>query len=282
MAEKILPAVTATNYFDPEIEQVYMGATQFKNFLTCEAAALADIQGKYRTEPTTSMLVGSYVDAHFSGTLPVFQAQHPEIFKRDGSLKAEYQRANDIIARMEDDELYMLLMRGEKQVIRTGEINGVPFKIKIDSLLDAETCREIVQRFPDMASVMGPCDGAIVDQKVMRDTADVWSEEDRIRVPFVEGWGYDLQGAIYQAVEGNMLPFILAVGTKEDPPDLSAVYLSDDHLEAKLHEVEDKVPRFQAIKEGKEPPVRCEKCAYCRATRKLSHAISYPLDFELY
>ena len=281
MAEKILPTVTATNYFDLEIEQVYMGATQFKNFLACEAAALAGIQGKYRTEPTTSMLVGSYVDAHFSGTLPVFQAQHPEIFKRDGSLKAEYQRANDIIARMEDDELYMLLMRGEKQVIRTGEINGVPFKIKIDSLLDAETCREIVRRFPDMASVMGPCDGAIVDQKVMRDTTDVWSEEDRIRVPFVEGWGYDFQGAIYQAVEGNMLPFILAVGTKEDPPDLIAVYLSDDHLESKLHEIEDKAPRFQAIKEGTETPVRCEKCAYCRATRKMSHAIIYPQDFGL-
>lgn len=37
---------------------------------------------------------------------------------------------------MEEDELYSLLMSGAKQVIRTGTIAGVPFKIKIDSLLD--------------------------------------------------------------------------------------------------------------------------------------------------
>ena len=270
-----LPIVTAENYFSPEIQMAYMGASQFKAFDRCEAAALAELLGDYTPPSSTALLVGSYVDAYFSGSLPLYQAQHPELFKRDGNLKAEYVHAQDIIARMESDELYTLLMSGQKQIIRTGEIAGVPFKIKIDSLLDADTCRTVERKFPNTSSVFAFCDGAIVDQKVMRDMADVWSEEERRRVPFVEAWGYDFQGAIYQAVEGHMLPFILAVGTKEASPDLAALYISDADLSAKLAEVEDRAPRYQAIKEGREQPRRCEHCDYCKATRKLTAIRNY-------
>ena len=274
MAEmKHLPTVTAENYFDSDIEMAYMGSTQVKNFMRCEAAELARLKGEYRPATTTAMLVGSYVDAHFEGSLNVFQAQHPELFKRDGTLKSEYIKAKNIIGRMEMDDLYSLLMSGQKQVIRTGEIAGVPFKVKIDSLLDGDTCAEIVRRFPDTATVMGLCDGAIVDQKVMRSLEDVWDGEERACVPFWRAWGYDVQGAIYQAVEGHLWPFLLAVGTKEDEPDLQALHIRDEVLASKLAEIEDIVPRFQAIKEGREVPHRCECCAYCRATRKLTRII---------
>lgn len=270
-----LPVVTAENYFSPEIQMAYMGASQFKAFDRCEAAALAELRGEYTPPSSTALLVGVYVDAHFSGELPLYQARHPELFKRDGSLKAEYVHAQDIIFRMESDELYMLLMSGRKQVIQTGEIAGVPFKIKIDSLLDAGICREIARKFPDAAFVFPFCDGAIVDQKVMRDMADVWSEEEHRRIPFVEAWGYDFQGAIYQAVEGHMLPFILAAGTKEASPDLAALYIPDADLAARLAEVEERAPRYQAIKEGRERPRRCERCDYCRATKRLTAIRSY-------
>lgn len=270
-----LPVVTAENYFDPEIEMAYMGSTQFKDFQKCEAAAMAKLTGEYMPEPAKAMLIGSYVDAYFSGELPLFQAQHPEIFKRDGTLKAEFLDAQELIGRMESDELYMLLMSGQKQVIHTGEIAGVPFKIKIDSLLSSDTCKEIAEKFPEAAEALGMLDGAIVDQKVMRDLQDVWSSEEGQKLPFVEAYGYDIQGAIYQAVEGHMLPFVLAVGTKEDPPDLAAVYIPDDALRAKLFEVEDQAPHFQAIKEGRENPKRCENCAYCRAIRKLTSIVNY-------
>lgn len=269
-----LPAVTAKNYFDPDIEMAYMGSTQVKNFMRCEAAELARIKGEYRPDTTTAMLVGSYVDAHFEGSLDVFQAQHPGLFKRDGTLKSEYIKAQNIIGRMEMDDLYSLLMSGQKQVIRTGEIAGVPFKVKIDSLLDGETCAEIVRRFPDTATVMGLCDGAIVDQKVVRSLEDVWDCEERSYMPFWKAWGYDIQGAIYQAVEGHLWPFLLAVGTKEDEPDLRAIHIRDEILSPKLVEIEDIAPRFQAIKEGRETPRRCECCAYCRATRKLTRIIN--------
>lgn len=271
-----LPKVTPENYFSFEIQMAYMGASQLKSFSQCEAATLAELRGEYVPAISTALLVGSYVDAYFSDELQLFHNNHPEIFKRDGQLKVEYLHAQDIINRMEDDELYSLLMSGKKQVIRTGFIAGVPFKIKIDSLLDAAICEDIVNRFPGMASALGMCDGAIVDQKVMRSTGDVWSDTEGCNVSFVEGWGYDLQGAIYQAIEGHMLPFILAVGTKEDPPDLMAVHLRDNYLEEKFCEVEDIIPRFQAIKEGLEAPRRCGRCAYCRGTKKLTNAVSYP------
>ena len=267
--------LTRENYFSQEAQMAYMGSSQFKDFLSCEAAALAKIQGRYKPPASRSMLVGSYVDAWYSGELPDFTERHPDMFKKDRTLKADFLAANAIIDRMQADQLYSLLMSGEKQVIRTGKIAGVPFKIKIDSLLDAAVCRQIAEEFPGAAPALGFGDGAIVDQKVMRDLGDVWSDEERRMVPFAQAWGYDIQGAIYQAVEGHMMPFILAVGTQEEPADLAALYIPDDALRAKLYEVEDLAPRFQAIKEGREEPRRCERCPWCRATRTLRTIVDF-------
>lgn len=267
--------LTRENYFSQEAQMAYMGSSQFKDFLSCEAAALAKIQGRYKPPASRSMLVGSYVDAWYSGELPDFTERHPDMFKKDRTLKADFLAANAIIDRMQADQLYSLLMSGEKQVIRTGKIAGVPFKIKLDSLLDAAACRQIAEEFPGAAPALGFGDGAIVDQKVMRDLGDVWSDEERRMVPFAQAWGYDIQGAIYQAVEGHMMPFILAVGTREEPADLAALYIPDDALRAKLYEVEDLAPRFQAIKEGREEPRRCERCPWCRATRTLRTIVDF-------
>lgn len=267
--------LTRENYFSQEAQMAYMGSSQFKDFLSCEAAALAKIQGRYKPPASRSMLVGSYVDDWYSGELPDFTERHPDMFKKGRTLKADFLAANAIIDRMQADQLYSLLMSGEKQVIRTGKIAGVPFKIKIDSLLDAAACRQIAEEFPGAAPALGFGDGAIVDQKVMRDLGDVWSDEERRMVPFAQAWGYDIQGAIYQAVEGHMMPFILAVGTREEPADLAALYIPDDALRAKLYEVEDLAPRFQAIKEGREEPRRCERCPWCRATRTLRTIVDF-------
>lgn len=270
-----LPAITRGNYFSQEIQMAYMSASQFKDFSKCEAAALAKLRGEFSEPETTALLVGSYVDAVFSEEIDAFRESHPGLFKRDGSLKADFLKAEEIVERMRTDPLYMFLMSGEKQVIRTGEIAGVPFKIKVDSLLSGEACREISRRFPGARKALGFCDGAIVDQKVMKDTEDIWDQDAHTKIPFAAAWGYDIQGAIYQAVEGNMLPFIMAVGTKQTPPALEAVYIPDQDLAAALAEVEDRAPRYQAIKEGMVPPDRCGKCAYCRSTRKLDKIQHY-------
>lgn len=277
-----LPKVTSKNYYDPHIQMAYMGATQFKAFQRCEAAALATLRGEWAEKKTVALLVGGYVDAYFSGELDQYKEENPEIFssRYPYDLKKDYKVADKIIERMKRDRLYMLLMAGRKQVIRTGFIAGVPFKIKIDVLLNAEQSRQVVEQFPETAPIMGMCDGAIVDQKLMANFEAVWSPEDHEKIPFVEYWGYDTQGAIYQEIEGNMLPFIINAGTKEDEPNLCAFYISDADLAAKLAEVEDQAPHYQAIKEGREEPRRCEHCDYCRATKRLRRIIDYKeVDF---
>ena len=268
--------LTAENYYSREANMEYMSVSQFKAFDRCQAAAMAELRGEYAPAASTAMLVGGYVDAWFSGELPLFQAQHPEIFKRDGTLKSEYIKAQEIISRMESDDLFSLLMAGKKQVILTGEIAGVPFKGKVDSLLDAEACQNIVKLFPETAEVLGESPrGAIVDQKVMRDLRPVWSDEDHSKLPFVEAYGYDIQGAVYRELESHGLPFVLAVGTKEAVTDLAALTISDADLTSALYQVEDRAPYYQKIKRGELQPRRCEHCDYCKATRQLTGIIDY-------
>lgn len=269
--------LTNETYFSSENQMKYMGTSQYKAFCKCEAAALAELRGEYVRPMSTALLVGSYVDAYYEGTLSQFETENPALFKRDGTLKSEYQKADEIIRRLESDALFSLLMSGEKQVIRTGEIAGVAFKIKIDSLLNAKQCEEIARNFPETRDVFSFCDGAIVDLKCMKDMQDVWSDEEECRLSFVEAWGYDLQGAAYQAVEGNGLPFILAVGTKEAEPNLAAITIHDADLSARLTEMEYKLPRYRDIKLGLIAPDACGHCAYCRRQKKLTRIVDYRL-----
>ena len=244
--------LTRETYFDKENELKYFGSSQFKSFMKCEASTMARINGETEEETSTALLVGSYVDAHFEGALDLFVAQHPEILKRDGSLKAEYTQANEIINRLERDEMFMKYMGGEKQVIMTAELFGHEFKIRIDSYHEGK---------------------AIVDLKVMRDFEPVYVEE-LGRVSFVEAWGYDIQGAIYQAVveasTGKKLPFIIAGATKQkDGADLGLFQVPQYKLDVALKIVEHYVDHFADVKSGLIEPKRCEKCAYCRQTKKL-------------
>ena len=104
--------LTSENYFSPENELFYMGSSQFKNFQKCEASTLAELRGEYKREVTDALLVGSYVDSHFEGTLDIFKAQHKEIFKKDGELKVQYKQAEKMIQRAERSEYFMKFMSG--------------------------------------------------------------------------------------------------------------------------------------------------------------------------
>lgn len=243
--------LTQRNYFSPAANQHYMSVSQFKSFDRCQAAALAEINGECEREETTALLVGSYVDSYFEGTLPEFKAAHPDIFKRDGTLKAEYTQAEAIIERIKKDKLFMHYMSGLKQVIMTGEICGVPVKIKVDSLL------------PDK----------IVDLKIMRDFKNVYDEE-KGSLPFFEGWGYDLQGAVYREIvrqnTGKTLPFYLAAATKEKTPDIDIIHINPKSLDFAFDHFKANVELYDAIKKGIIPPERCEKCDYCKNTKVLT------------
>lgn len=246
-------AVNRFNYFSEGNNLKYCGSSQFKAFLQCPARALAELNGEWKREETTSLLVGSYVDAWFEGTLDAFKAEHPEVFKKDGSLKEEYVKAEEIIARVSRDELFMKYMSGQKQAVRTGEIEGVPFKIKIDSYHKGK---------------------AIVDLKVIKDFEPLWNEERGIRQDFIQYWGYDFQAAIYQAVEGNKLPFYICAVTKEAEPDFAVIQIPQTWIDSAMAIIKNEIGLIDAYKRGEIEAPRCEKCAYCRQTKKLSRVIS--------
>lgn len=250
--------LNSENYFSPESSMKYMGSSQFKAFMNCEGKALAEITGEYKEEPSDSLLIGSYVDSYYEGSLAQFVEKTPQIFTQKGELKAQYKHADKVIARAERDKLFSQFMSGEKQVIFTGEIAGVPYKIKVDSY-HANKC--------------------IVDLKCVKDFEPIWNEKKRMRENFIDYWGYTYQGAIYQEIvrqnTGLVLPFYIAAVTKEKEPDLSVYFISNETLEEKLETVKQLSPRFQAIKSGKLKPQKCESCNYCRYTKILKEPINY-------
>lgn len=253
--------LTEQNYHSIEARKLYMGYSQFKDFLDCPKKALAKINGELEEKSTDALLFGSYVDAYFSGTLNDFILEHSEMFNsKTGQLKTQFANVQTVIDAIENDELLNKMLQGEHQVIMTGIIAGVPFKIKVDSLFR---------------------DKYIVDQKVMRDMKPVWIERDgrNVKVNFVEAFRYDLEGAIYQEIvrqnTGKRLPFILAVTTKEDVPSKALLKIDQEDLDAALQEVEELAPTFNAMKQGKLEPTGCGECEVCRKDKKVTGIFSY-------
>lgn len=267
--------LTAENYYSDEANMQYMSASQYKAFRSCEAAALAELRGEWGRKDTTALMVGSYVDAYFSGEMEQFKASHPGLYKKDGTLKADFLHAQKVAERLESDELCRMLLSGRHQTIKVGKIGGVWYKTKSDSLLSARQVEAICKKFPGVRNLV-PFGGAmIVDLKYMKDFEDIWDEEIREKVSFVEFWGYDIQGAIYQAVDGRIVPFVIVGATKEPEPNIDAFFIPDDTLSFCLAEVAELSPRYDAIKRGEIAPKGCGKCAYCRSKKQLSDIKHY-------
>ena len=253
------PTVTHENYFAPEIMSAYWSVSQYKAFEKCEAAGRAQLWGEWAPEETTSLLVGSYVDAYFSNDLVNFHLQHPDIFNsRTGELKAPYQQAEAIIDRIHRDPLMVKYLSGSPQVIKTAELFGFPWKIKIDSLHEDK----------------------IVDLKVVKDFVTIYENGFGHR-SFIEYWRYDVQGAIYQKVEQiasgrtEPLPFYIVAATKEKTTDINIWQIPQWVLDAALNKVEATIDRFELIKRGEVEPIRCECCDYCKATKTLKGPAVY-------
>lgn len=267
--------LTNENYHSQEANLVYFSGSQVKSFAACEARTMAELRGEWKPEDSISMLVGSYVDAHFSRSLDLFKAQHTDIYTRTGTLRSEFQQANEIIARLERDELAMMMLHDMNQTILTGSIGGFPFKGKLDMLLTAETCDAISKKFPDMDDLLFQ-DSAIVDLKVMRDFEPMYKEGEG-RVSFIEAWGYDLSMAIYQHLvmlrDGTTPPCYILAATKEKVTDIGLFKLPQSLLDAAFEVGTDNLPRYAAVKAGKEEPERCETCDYCKSTRVLTKGI---------
>ena len=240
------------NYYEPS---KYMSASQFKAFLNCEAAALAEADRTYTRETSRALIQGQYVDAYFTGDLEEFRAGHPELFKKDGELKQTYEVCEAAINRIKRDETAMEYLEGEKQVIVTGEIEGVPCKGKLD--------------------VLGQ--NRIVDLKCMRDFEARYKDGERL--DFIRAWGYDIQAYFYTELVRQQykvnLPFYILAVTKEAAPDLMLVELPDWLINSAGEVVRHYIRRFDAIKRHEIEPKRCGRCAYCKETKRIDKPMTY-------
>lgn len=260
--------LTPENYYSAEANREFMSYSQFKTFRDCQSRALAELNGDYVRAESQALVHGQYLDAAVEGRLDEFIDTHPELISSRGAtkgeLKAEFKQLDRIVARFQRDPFFMSYLEGDKQVILTGEIAGVPFKGKLD-ILDVEHKR-------------------IVDFKSARDFKSIYDPDLGMRVNFAEFWGYDIQAPIYvelarQAGLGQLDYFIAAV-TKESEPDLAVIHVPDKVLAEKLREVEFLTPTYHQLKREPElielgvlEPKRCEKCDWCKRTKKLTNAI---------
>ena len=264
--------LTEQNYYTTEMDLKYCSASQWKDFCGCpaipgcEARTMAKLNGKYEPEVTTSLLVGSILDALWENDDPEYIAERfPDCISSRGAtkgqLKAEYNVAIQMYQRTLKEPKFCQYMSGNKQTIMTGTIEGLPFKIKIDSFIEGK---------------------AIVDLKTTR-TLDrdfrIFIPDSGEKLTWFRGYGYDIQLGIYREIvrqnTGDTLRCYLAAVDKEKHPMCDIIELPDKMLTEALDLVKRNCKKIIMLKSGEIEPIRCEhsSCDFCRDTHEC-HVLS--------
>lgn len=271
--------MTDDEYFSKDMLKKYLSVSTLKKFIptpydpiVCEESALAEINGEIIRPKSTALLVGSYVDVALTGTpeeFEDFKKNHPEIISSRGAtkgeLKADFKIADKMIETVKKQPYMMRMLEGEHQGIYTGEIFGVPFKIKIDSLGD----------------------NFIADLKTTENISKAYFDPiSRSKVSFAFYFDYILQGAIYQEIvyqnTGKKLPFFLVVVSKESVPDVGVYHIDDNTLRERLFgnaelgipSMEDSIRNAWLLLQGKAEPCKCGHCDYCKERKVITKPLS--------
>lgn len=276
--------LTPENYYSLETDWDYMSNTQFKNFQKCEAKELARLKGEWEPETKSSstngnpLIMGNFVHSYFESKESheaFIEANKAELTssrgKTAGKLKAPYKKAETMIKTLEDDELFDYFYKpGEKESIVTGEIDGVAWKGKLDSMsLDK---------------------GYVCDLKTVDDIHKRhYNPEERRWVSFVEDYGYHMQMALYQELVrqtyGKVLTPLMFAVSKQDVPDKIAIDFEKEDDKQLMREAMDKIKANQQhcrkVMMGEEEPKACGHCEYCRRIKKLSK-FTHAIDIEVF
>lgn len=256
--------LTPRNYFSIEADKEYMSVSQYKNFKTCEAKALHDLEIPDETYKE-SFLQGSLFEALVAGDPILFMAQHYEdiIAKTGptkGQIKKEFQKVVNAAEKFNSQKFFKdIINKCEKQVILTGEIEGIPVKCCLD-LFDRETF-------------------SIYDIKCMKDFNEQWSKEDKKYIPWYYAWGYVLQLAVYRLIvkqNFNTEPkeVALLAASKEEVPDIQALKFDESLLGLELAEFKNNIKHYDNLKKGLEKPIACGVCQFCKQNKTIK-------DFEV-
>lgn len=250
--------LTQENYFSKEANTEYMSVSQFKSFAECEAQALHNIEIGGENEKA-AFLEGKLFENWVAGDRALFMSQHPELISSRGAtagqLKAEFNKVIKAAERfLKQDFFKDIINKCEKQVILTGEIEGVKVKCALD-LFDRET-------------------NSIYDIKCMKDFKEQWNKEEKSYVPWYYIYGYVLQLAVYREIVrqnfGEPKEIGLMAASKEEEPDLQAKSFSSELLDLELEYFKNNVKRYNDIKKGIVAPTYCGECDYCKSIKKIT------------
>lgn len=253
--------LTATNYYSEKANQEFFSVSQFKSFQKCPAATIAQLKGEWVPERGRALVLGSYVDEYLLGTTAsmkqFIKENYTELFKKNGDPYADVAQADEAIQRIRNQPIMMKYLTGELQKIMTGEIAGVPFKIKMDCYKEGEFISDLKY----LASLRSP----------------------NLFTNVIDYWNYTMQGAAYVEIvrqnTGVTLPFYLVIATKEKPCHCELVKLNPYDMEEQLDLMKAHIGRFQQMKQGFIAPERCEdyNCDYCTTTKIITEAI--PVEY---
>ena len=76
--------LTSENYYSQEANKEYMSVSGYKDFagtygkMPCEFYGMEKLNGRWEDEKSTALLVGSYVDSYFEGSLDQFKKDNPD------------------------------------------------------------------------------------------------------------------------------------------------------------------------------------------------------------
>jgi hypothetical protein len=262
--------LTRENYFSTEAELLYMGSSSFKAWDIfhggCEAKEVAKRNGIWIEKDNPAFLLGSYVHAWSSEELREFTADHPELFKKDGSMLAKYALGDKMIEVLRNDPLVEQIREGKKEQIFVGKIAGVDFKIQVD-ILNLEK-------------------GYFADIKTTKGLSETyWNNDIRSKETFINKYDYQTQIAIYaQILKQNtglvdyLEPYLIVVD-KQEVPDHEVIYMGKSFIDDKLSEIESRLEHIVAVRDGELEPIFCGKCDYCRSIKKIEKPISI-LEYE--
>ena len=247
------------NYFSAEADKEYMSVSQWHLFSKCESKALATILGQEDATYKSAFLEGHMFEACVTGNKELFMAQHPEIISSRGAtagqIKAEFKKVIEAAEKFNAQEFFTnIIKQCEKQVILTGEIEGVKIKCALD-LFDKET-------------------NSIYDIKCMKDFKEQWSSEDKMYIPWYYAYKYVLQLSVYKEIAQQNFGKIGTVGllaaTKEEFPDLNALCISHELLDMELERFKLNLKRYDEIKKGNIKPISCGSCDYCKKNKVIN------------
>lgn len=258
--------VSKDNFYSNELNKEYMSVRLYKSFLRCEAKTMAKIRNDWVEPFNLAFQIGDYVHSWNTGKLEEFKEKHPEIIssrgKTKGQLKKEFIIGAKMINTLEKDPLVSKFREGEKEVIMTAELFGVPWKCRIDILNYKRK--------------------TIVDLKTIKSMREsYWKKGIGSKQNFIEFYDYLVQLAVYCEIErlnrggrAYYSPYIIAV-SKEEVPDKAVISLGTDYIKDKLREVKMHMNRIKDVWKGKEKPYRCEECDYCKGTKQLKKSVYY-------